>query len=215
MSLPFSSGWIQALVRALFQPDKDSLLLELSDQAVPVVVLESDRPEYRFIKRQFPFMGGTSQAAVAAELSAIGVKMMGARATQGVGGGLAVVEFVRNLNAVPVDLILGHLVGSTELAPGEIGSNPFTSTLDSRLTEEAVVAPSASQLFRCHSAIGVGGGVFPLHDSLAANAATERGYIAIVAPGGFLAVQGQAVNTGVAANFRIWERPMRAGRYFV
>lgn len=207
--IPFSSGWWQAVVRAILDPATKQLL-ELSEELHAAVVLELDRPEWGFYKQESRYAPIISQAAGGAGVLS-GVAIRNPRDS----GMLAVVEFIRNTTAAAVDIFIGHN-GSSDLVPGEIAAVPSGQPQDTRNTTENSAAPGATRQVRCLSAPGIGGGFFALSDSLAAGekiSLAQDGWVAILAPGGFCGIQPQLANAPVSGNFRVRERPMRAARY--
>jgi hypothetical protein len=207
--IPFSTSWPQELLRSILQMDTKQLL-ELMDLQ-PAIVLEADRREWAPHKREFHFGGTLSQAAVAAQLSSVGIRVPVTVDE------VAVVYFMKNTSVVTGDLILGDL-GVLTVVPGEIAANPATAVLDSRNVERTglgtTLLSSAALTWRAASAGGIGAGVFTLHESLAAGerlTKEQHGYIAVLGPGGFLGIQTQAVNLAMSANWWFYERATRAG----
>jgi hypothetical protein len=211
--IPISGSWAQSILRALLAPDTNDLL-GLSNELGASIVLEVDRPEWQFFKNQrFYSTGGRSQAAVVGQFSYVGIRVPKID--------LVTVAFmVKNVSAVVANLILGDL-GSLSVIPGEIIATPAVAPMDSEhITQIAggTSLGSATVSSNGASVAGVGSGVYTFHDSLAAGERVsheQHGYVAILRPGGFLALETQAFNLAVAGTIWFYERPARKGRFFV
>lgn len=211
--IPFSNSWPHELLNAILAPDTRELV-ELSRELAPAIVLEVERREWAVLKREFHFAGSLSQAAVAGQLSAVGIRVPAAVDE------VAVIYFFKNSSpSVTGDLILGNL-GTLDAAPGELAATPAVAALDSRLQKNAAggfAANSAALIFRAASAGGIGGGTYTLHESLAAGerlTKEQHGYLAVLGSRGFLGIQTQLVNLAISANIWFYERPTQLGRYF-
>jgi len=211
--IPISSSWVQSIVRALLQPETEELL-DLAAVS-PVVVLEAERPEWGNLKNLFHYGGSLSQGATPAELSAVGLRTP-ANVDQ-----VVVVYFVHNLSVNPGDLIMGNL-GQVSVLAGELAATPVTAPLDSG--NISIPPGGATSLsgpvfnVRASSAGGVGAGVFNLHESLAAGERISKeshGWFVVLRPNAFVALQTQALNLAISANWWMYVRPTQRGRKFI
>jgi hypothetical protein len=177
------------------------------------LVLEADRPEWGYAGNEFPWAGSRSVAAAVGQLSAVGLRNP---RTSGV---IAVVEFVRNTSVNAGDIIVGQtqLTGAPDTVVGEISNAPATAPRDTRILNPGGVPGSGSSsllVFSAQSATGIGASVYTLTDSLATLDKLSRAndsFYAILAPGGFVGIQTQAVNLVMSANWRWYERVQERG----
>ena len=214
MGIGISGSWVQSIMRALLQPDSNELL-ELSRDISPAIVLEIERREWANLKNEFHYAGSISQIGVAAQLSAVGIRVPASVDE------VAVVYFFHNTSVVNADLILGNL-GQLLAVPGTVAEQPALAILDSRnanLTAAGTPSISSAALtWRAASVGGISQGFYQLHDSLAAGerlTKEQHGYLAVLGPGGYLGLQTQALLTAISANWWFYERPTRRGRIFI
>jgi len=206
----FSVGWWNDVARAIFG-FQEHTPLELEDAVRAVAVLEADRPEWGVLKNEHRWGGTRSAAAVAGQFSAVGVKNPRSSNI------IVVVYYIKNNSAgAAVDVLLGVTNEATDLVPGEASVAQLQSPLDSRvLISSTNTGASGSRVFSAISAGGIAGGIFVLHDVLTPQAAvlsiSHPHYVAVLAPGGFLGIQGQAVLTAVSGFFHVRERPLHKG----
>lgn len=219
MPIPFSVSWVQELIRAIFDPESVDLV-DIASEVSPAIVLEVDRREWAFLKREFHFSGSLSQGAVAAQLSSVGIINSPISGAGGSSDFLTMIYMVKNTSpSLVADLILGTTAGNV---PGAVSSAPVTNALDSRLVPDpagTAVPRAQSRIFNAASVAGIGNGVFTLIDTLAAGERLTReqhGLIVVLAPGSYLGLQGQALNTAMSGTFWLYERSTRGkGRYII
>lgn len=212
--MKISTSWAQSIIRTLFMPDDPKQLVDaIADELSVGVILEVERREWASVKNENFHFARRIQALVAAQFSAVGVRLTNDQEM------VSVVFFVKNEGAAAVDIVLGDSVDA--VPNGHNGEAQVAQPFDSGLMRRTAAGPlahgGATRVFSAASALGVNNANFVNMEALAAGERISKdshGFVAVLRPGGFLAIQSQVVNQTVQGSFWVYERPAQKGRYF-
>lgn len=193
---PISVTRFERKLRAITGAAGSNLLADL-DALVPLLVLESDRPEWKLAGGELPYGGFVEQVAVAGQNG--WVALVNPTGT----GLIAVVESARNRSPGPADI---QRFNGTAIAGFVVGFQDPALSRDYRTRFFGTEQVSACRLDRGSNAVAI---VAQQHDRLE----TGNTYDApiIVAPGQAVILQATTVNSAARAAFAWREVPLEAG----
>ena len=173
----------------------------VASELFPCIVLENDRPEWGFIKREKHCQQTMTGAAVAGELTSVGIANM-----PGGTGVLAVCNriYLSNTQTTPFDMNVGFNVLQSL---GAVTSQPKGHPVDSRWGSED---PSLTGFIRDQVA-GLATGMTVQRIVVPANATVELNGAWVLAPGSFLFVEARGAAQEVMASFQWTERAATEG----
>lgn len=202
MSRPISAAYLERKLRAILGVQGSNPLPDLSD-ALGLITLENDRPEWALPGGERLLAQQSGVAAFAGELSWVGV------AVPRNGGVITIVERMDLLSTVSAAGAFLRMIGDSSFDAMLAASTQASMTpVDGR--EDPLVFASATKIITGHSVAGPGGTQFwSMNQNSTALVYGQNPLPVVLGPGSALLVVGPAVNVAInSCMFRVRERPL-------